>query len=63
MVLLLRLAGAPPFIEAKGDPLFEILDAVAANAELYEVERHGLRFRLARETVNGLTGFSTEPVR
>jgi len=63
MVLLYRLASTPPFIEAKGDPLFEVLDTVAANAELYEVERHGLRFSLARETVNGLTGFSTVPVR
>ncbi|CAH2404706.1 hypothetical protein MES5069_440084 [Mesorhizobium escarrei] len=57
VVVLDRFTGAPPFVEAEGDPLFQIFDAVAANAELYEIEGHGLRFSPGRDGVNGPVDF------
>jgi hypothetical protein len=38
--LLDRLASTSALVQTEGDPLFEILDAVAPDAELYEVESH-----------------------
>jgi hypothetical protein len=36
--VLRRLAGTAALIETEGDPLFEVLDAVAADAEFDEIE-------------------------
>src|SRR5690606_25310035 len=35
-----RLAGAPFLLELFGDPVLEILDAFAADAELYQMQSH-----------------------
>ena len=50
--LLDRLAGAAALVEPEGDPLFQILDAVAADAEFYEVQGHGEWFSAGGGGVN-----------
>jgi hypothetical protein len=50
-----RFTGPAPFVETELDPFLEILDAVAADAEFYEIESHG------RNLAAGLPAFNDQP--
>jgi flavin-binding protein dodecin len=50
MEMLDGVAGAAAFVEPEGDPLFQILDTVAADTELYQVQGHCALLRRKLET-------------
>jgi hypothetical protein len=62
MILLDRFAFAPVLFQSLGNPFFQILDAVGADAELYEVKSHIGNVMLMPARVNAPADFSTGPM-
>src|SRR5690606_24252771 len=56
--VLRRLAVTPSFIETGFDPFFEVLDAVAADAQFQDVERHGPNLAPARRAFNAVRRYA-----
>src|SRR6185312_3883467 len=53
-----RFAVAATLVEAGGDPRFEVLDTIAADAQFQDIERHSSNLAPVRRRFNALPGFA-----
>jgi hypothetical protein len=58
MKVLDGLASAAALVELHGDPFLEILDAVAADAELYQVKGHAGDLEPAEPRINAVASYA-----